>query len=653
MQFAKMLTCALLSLCSTAASQCLVRPLATNIKGVTVSGASCPPNPCDLSESAMSAGARAVAQMYRASNKFSPPSRLLDWSWAGANFGDNRKAPPAQTGLKNIKTTYGAKGDGRTDDSNAFLNAIKDVREKSNMDPVKIYVPAGTYVIRKQIWVPGWNSLVMIGAGRDKTTLFFPDPLCKMQDRPCGPFLDFKQHSGSHVISHEDLLGGPFSFSGSVIRVGCCEFIWGNQFGNVDASATKRLFRGTSVIPLKQPYPSKKTIDEKLSSYGVKDSVGRPVIEIRAKMDAQGRAWFDTLHGMSSVDQVINSCDIVNKLTRSGQYVIKFRSPVAKYEMAGSTVKAIHLARPLAFNISFDAEVAVATRHSAGNIIQDLTIRFPAVKYDGHWQEKGYNGIQFNGVKDSWIYNVDIVNADTGMFLYSHSTNVQKVRILSFRPPCAEGLRGHYGICIGGNDNYIADVTFNTSLFHDMSVYLFASLNVFNNIKGPNLNCDHHKTAPYGNLWSSINVGKGERIFSSGGGSCSGPYAGALDMYYNIFTENGDKRVSLGACPNCESSSLPEKWGSKVSIVGGSWRLGRDFDKAKADRANMAKLIQSWKKYSTDWVILTNDMVPDNRPNCASHPFMYPRDIHLAMYIARKAKWFQTTCNNMSEIIIT
>ena len=98
---------------------------------------------------------------------WTPQSRLPDFSWAGYHCGDCA-LPTLPPGV-NVKS-FGAKGDGVTDDSEAFLKALVTVKSGA------IEVPPGRYRLTKilEIRRPG---IVLRGAGPDKSVLFFHVPL--------------------------------------------------------------------------------------------------------------------------------------------------------------------------------------------------------------------------------------------------------------------------------------------------------------------------------------------------------------------------------------------------------------------------------------------------------------------------------------------
>ncbi|MBD3418779.1 MAG: hypothetical protein GF398_01550 [Chitinivibrionales bacterium] len=80
---------------------------------------------------------------------------------------------PPDAGMANIKTDFGAKGDGRSDDTKAFQEALH------NNAPRAIYIPAGTYLIKDQLRY-GVSSnkkkrTLLIGESRSSTVLRLAD----------------------------------------------------------------------------------------------------------------------------------------------------------------------------------------------------------------------------------------------------------------------------------------------------------------------------------------------------------------------------------------------------------------------------------------------------------------------------------------------
>lgn len=96
-------------------------------------------------------------------------SRLLDYSYAGYRAG---MAPlPSPPISADLKVTYGAKGDGKTDDTQALLNAINDAVDQITV----IYLPPGRYLLSNKIDIS--KRIILRGAGRNLTTLVFTKSL--------------------------------------------------------------------------------------------------------------------------------------------------------------------------------------------------------------------------------------------------------------------------------------------------------------------------------------------------------------------------------------------------------------------------------------------------------------------------------------------
>lgn len=92
---------------------------------------------------------------------------LVLWSSA-AEAGDI--SFPADAGIRNVRTEFGAKGDGATDDTAAIQSAF-DTCQQKHMEIV--FFPKGTYLVTKPVHFRGW--MFMQGESRDATTLKLND----------------------------------------------------------------------------------------------------------------------------------------------------------------------------------------------------------------------------------------------------------------------------------------------------------------------------------------------------------------------------------------------------------------------------------------------------------------------------------------------
>jgi hypothetical protein len=88
-------------------------------------------------------------------------------------------------------------------------------------------------------------------------------------------------------------------------------------------------------------------------------------------------------------------------------------------------------------------------------------------------------------------------------------------------------------------------------MFHDVSVSETTYGNVFRNGFGEDLCFDHHKTGPWGNLFTNLRTGKASRPFFSGGGANRGPYhGGAFNTLWNVQGEDAMRLPPLDFAPS-------------------------------------------------------------------------------------------------------
>jgi hypothetical protein len=98
------------------------------------------------------------------------------------------------------------------------------------------------------------------------------------------------------------------------------------------------------------------------------------------------------------------------------------------------------------------------------------------------------------------------------------------------------GYTGHHGLS-AGNDCLFEDFDFQTHFIHDLGLSYATRGNVFKNGKGINLSLDHHRQAPYENLFSNLDAGIGSDLWRSGGGKGLGKHCGARGTFWNIRTQ--------------------------------------------------------------------------------------------------------------------
>jgi len=404
--------------------------------------------------------------------KWRPDGRLPDFSFAGYHFGDDK--PPVYDVAANV-TSFGARGDGKTDDTEAFKKAI------AATDKGAILIPAGRYILSDILWIKK-PQLVLRGEGPDKTVLHFTRELEDV--RP----------NMSQTTSGRPTSG--YSWSGG--------FLWVKGWAkskpvSAIVSSTRR---GERILTLEK-------------AGGVRAGQ-RVMVEVA---DDDKKTLLSHLYSDDPGDTA--------KITKPVR--TRFVSRVASAR--GRSVK---LERPLRWGIRPEWKPVLKTfEPTVSEVgIEKLAISFPVKPYKGHFTERGMNAIALNGVSDCWVRNVRISNCDSGVFIAGSFCTVEGL-ILDGEREATRGDTGHHGVTMG-QDCALQDFDIRTKFIHDMTVSNLQVGNVVKNGKGRNLSFDHHKRCPYENLFCNIDVGDGGQIWRCGGGRSLGKHCGARGTFWCI-----------------------------------------------------------------------------------------------------------------------
>jgi hypothetical protein len=446
---------------------------------------------------------------------WSGESRLPDFSHAGYRSGE---APIPLVPVDVDVTEYGAVGDGVTDDTDAFLAAIRAVERGA------VLVPAGRYRITRPLLI-GKSHVVLRGEGRDSTTLFFPLTLHEV----LGPGKD----------------GGPtgWSWGGA--------WIWANPDLERGDSRGPVWARGRKITRVTMPARKGQRWLEVANANRVVP--GQWVRIVQRNTDGELAL---SLHSGHTFDArcIVDRPDFmaVNwlwKVTRIEGDRVYFDRPL-RLDVEPTWRAALWRAEPEVREVG----------------IENLTIEFPSRAYPGHHNEPGQNAISLGNTLDSWVRTVAILNADNGIFLWY-------ARYCTVTGLVMAGRGGHYGFNLGGaQDCLVTRFRFENRSVHDTSLSNLANGNVLSWGRGRSINFDHHRGAPYQNLASRIHVGNPRRIWKSSS-TPSGHYTAAHETYWNIRP-----RANVGGLPawpemnvigavRGRDRTIPRKLGSWIEPV--------------------------------------------------------------------------------------
>lgn len=390
-----------------------------------------------------------------------PRGRLPDYSYAGYHAGD--RALPRVPVVADVKS-FGAKGDGRTDDTAAFRKAIATARAGA------ILVPRGRYLLQGDLRIAR-SGVVLRGEGSG----------------PNGAELYFTK-------SLADLYGArpQWSWNGGLIRVAPAAS--GKRLTAVAAPAV----RGDTTLTLAAPV-----------------ALAPGDLVVLKLTDEPGLSLGRHLHN-----------DLADPGNCSWQRPVRLSWPVRVRAVRG---KLLELAQPLRTDVRMAWRPEI---HSAPFLtevgIEHLQIRFPARAYAGHNREPGYNAIYFeNGVADSWVRDVTIVDSDNGVICGRLSKN------LEVRDVVLQGRLGHHGL----RTEFAADCLFTgfdlrADRIHALTVNHLVNGCVFSEGRGAfPIEMDHHRNAPFENLFTDL---RSATNYNSSGSWCAGPHAGARETFWNL-----------------------------------------------------------------------------------------------------------------------
>ncbi len=422
----------------------------------------------------------------RSGEAWTPYGRLPDFSFAGYRFGDE---PLPELPVRATVKEHGASGDGEADDTEAFRKALASVSDGT------VLVPAGRYRITGVLRLSR-SRVVLRGEGSERTTLVFPKSLSEM----LGPSPEWAGRGGTAA--------GRWSWGGGVLW---CE---GKDEGRKLADVTEGARRG----------------DRKLRLSTTRGIVAGSVVRLLMREASDGSLGRH-LHA--------DAADAGAGLIRDHEgRLVDWASRVAEVSNEGVTLE-----RPLRQDVrpEWHPEIfgSAPTLQDIG--LENFSIEFPGTPYEGHFTEKGFNGIFFDGVQHSWVRDVRIVDADNGILFHrtgkpleiSRFVTLSGVRLAKRRRDRA--VNGHHGIALEGpQDCLIRDFEIDTTFVHDLTVDSVACGNAFSRGRGTNLCFDHHTYAPFENLFTEIDAGKGDRFWKSGGPADGGPGSAARETFWNV-----------------------------------------------------------------------------------------------------------------------
>jgi hypothetical protein len=442
---------------------------------------------------------------------------LPDFSFAGYHNGETEI--PSSLGLLINATDFGVISNDGLDDSKALKKAIEEASKTKGK--VTLQLPAGRLILSDILYLERSHFVLRgAGTGNNGTEIYCPRPLMYNDDpselKELREYLiefDKRQREKENNI---DLPFSQYAWSGG--------FIW-----------TK--VPGVRVKSYLQKYEKPYNVLANV----VSGNRGEFVIEV---------SNIKTLNIGDVVElQLFNkdgeNGDIISDLYKDeavkiGSHHCNFPDlPLVKQQVEIKEIKSnkITINSPLTIEIkpSYKAQL-VEWKHLKEVGIEHFKITFPKAPRVAHHVEQGFNAIYLTRVYNSWVKNVVIENADSGI-ITEEIANVTVKDIVTQDENFA-----HYTVMMQGTYNVLAEgIKVYNKAEHPLSFNNLATKSVY-------LNCevfvdpilDQHSGANHQNLFDNIkvhlspNTDRTYALFAGGGAGYWKPSHGAYSTFWNI-----------------------------------------------------------------------------------------------------------------------
>ena len=454
---------------------------------------------------------------------------LPDFSYAGYRFG-NTSLPEIKEKIISA-TDFGVKANDNLDDSKALQKALKAAHEVSGN--VVLLLPAGKIIMSDILYIERSDFVLRgAGSGAQGTEIYCPRPMMYLKDQESlAELREYLTSTGKRQVEKENNIDLPFS-----------QFAWSGGFiwTQVRNQRVKSYMEKYETLPnifakvIKGNRGEKEFLVSDVNRLKVGDVVE---LELFNKEGEKGEI-IEALYGNSKA-----------KIGYSHWKQPNLALVRQQVEIVAISKNKITIKTPLLLDIKPNYQaLLVEWKHLSEVGIEHLRISFPDAPRVAHHIEQGYNGIFLTRLFNSWVQDVTINNAESGIL-------TEEIANVTIKDIVTEGKNiAHYTVEMGGVHNVLVEnlKVYNKAV-HPLSFNTFATKNVYENCEiftDPDL--DQHAGANHQNLFDNIKVhfdadnSNTYPLFAGGGANYWKPSHGAYSTFWNINIEvNGDNNLPI------------------------------------------------------------------------------------------------------------